>query len=384
MSPQSKKRHSRSKHSKPKKLVSFKEYKKQTEEVKPTSLKQRILLDILAVIIVLVIGSIVFIAIGQYRAKHAGAKDKDQLIQNYIAAMNDVDRNDIKQCYYPYQPDMQSYETDIDRQIQYAQNAKDQEQITWDPTGIKTEWTSADTATITEVLPNAQPEEAQLGVSFIPLTQKSGDYTIHQEDVYQFIVFRTGDTWYLAAYMQAARNLTTVEDANGNQLSEEEINKWLYSMSYEIGNDNVGYLYVDKSWVEIADPENPDEYIKTFITSDYSSYMTMASIADADVEDFKAYSTSIIQQSERNYGDIIESEGVIGTYHTDVQISQNKETGARIIVWIFKTDENDTRTHVITLEALSDYDASTYINTFHTVKTQMDNSSETQPTAESE
>ena len=98
--------------------------KKQIEEIAPTSLKQKILLNILAVVIVLIAGSITFIAIGQYRVKHAGAKDKDKLIQNYITAMNDINKNSIKQCYYPYQPDMKNYEIDIDRQIQYAQNEK--------------------------------------------------------------------------------------------------------------------------------------------------------------------------------------------------------------------------------------------------------------------
>ena len=352
--------------------------KKQIEEIAPTSLKQKILLNILAVVIVLITGSIVFVVIGQYRVKHAGAKDKDKLIQNYITAMNNIDKNGIEQCYYPYQPDMKNYEIDIDRQIQYAQNEKNVEKITWEPANIKTEWKNINVSEIKKVLSNIKPKKAMLGVSFIPLTQKSGDYTVHQEDVYEFIIFKINNTWYLAAYMQTARNLTTVEDANGRKLSEEEINKWLYSMSYEIGNDEVGYMYVDKSWMEINDKNNSDKYIKTFITKDSSSYMTMASIADSDIKDFKKYSASIIKKSKRKYGNIIESEGVIGTYHTDVQIAQNKKTGARIIVWIFKTNKNNPRTHVITLEALSDYDASTYINTFHMTKTQKDNSPKNQ------
>lgn len=385
MSPEKKKKHLRSNKTKTHKIVSFKAYKAKNKEDKPTPLKHKILLDIIAIIIVAIIGCIVFVGIGQYRASHAGASDKDALVTNYIDALNRHDKGDIKQCYYPYQPDMKAYEEDIERQISYATNQTDTENISWDSDNISTEWTEIDTEKITEILANVKPEEASLGISFVPLTQISKDgYTIHQEDVYQFIVFKTDGKWYLAAYMQNSRNLTKIIDPDGRQLSEDEVNKWLYSMSYEIGNDNVGYIYVDKSWVEIQDDENPDEYIKMFITNDYSSYLTMASVKDADVESIDAYTKSIIEDSGQDYGDIMVSEGLVGKYKANVQIAQNEENGTRIIIWTFKTDENDERTHVITLEAVSDYDASTYINTFHTSKTHLDDSTDEQTTEQSE
>lgn len=376
MSPKSKKRHSKPSKTKSQKLISFAEYKKQNTEDKPTSLKHKILINILAVVIVAVIGCAIFITAGQYRVHHAGATDKDTLVATYISALSNHNRADIKQCYYPYQTDMKEFEKDIDRQITYAANQIDNEKVTWDATAITTEWTAIDTSQVTEILKNVKPDEASLGVSFVPLTQTTADdYIIHQEDVYEFITFRVNDKWYLAAYMQDARNITKVIDPNGRELSEDEINKWLYSLSYEIGNDNVGYIYVDKSWVQVEDPEAKDDYILTFITNDHSSYMTMASIKDSDVESIDAYTTSIIEESTQNYGDIIVSDGVIGEYATDVKIAQNEEKGSRIIIWTFKTNPDDERTHVITLEAFSEYDASTYINTFHTTKMETDNTS---------
>lgn len=376
MSPKSKKRHSKPGKTKSQKLISFAEYKKQNTEDKTTSLKHKILIDILAVVIVAVIGCAIFITAGQYRVRHAGATDKDTLVETYISALSNHNRSDIKQCYYPYQTDMKEFEKDIDRQITYATNQIDNEKVTWDATAITTEWTTIDTSKITEILQNVKPDEASLGVSFVPLTQTTADdYIIHQEDVYEFITFRVDDKWYLAAYVQDARNITKVIDPDGKELSEDEINKWLYSLSYEIGNDNVGYIYVDKSWVQVEDPKVKDDYILTFITNDHSSYMTMASIKDTDVESIDAYTTSIIEESTQNYGDIIVSDGVIGEYATDVKIAQNEEKGSRIIIWTFKTDPDDERTHVITLEAFSEYDASTYINTFHTTKMETDNAS---------
>lgn len=376
MFPKSKKRHSKPGKTKSQKLISFAEYKKQNTEDKTTSLKHKILIDILAVVIVAVIGCAIFITAGQYRVRHAGATDKDTLVETYISALSNHNRSDIKQCYYSYQTDMKEFEKDIDRQITYATNQIDNEKVTWDATAITTEWTTIDTSKITEILQNVKPDEASLGVSFVPLTQTTADdYIIHQEDVYEFITFRVDDKWYLAAYVQDARNITKVIDPDGKELSEDEINKWLYSLSYEIGNDNVGYIYVDKSWVQVEDPKVKDDYILTFITNDHSSYMTMASIKDTDVESIDAYTTSIIEESTQNYGDIIVSDGVIGEYATNVKIAQNEEKGSRIIIWTFKTDPDDERTHVITLEAFSEYDASTYINTFHTTKMETDNAS---------
>ena len=149
-------------------------------------------------------------------------------------------------------------------------------------------------------------------------------------------------------------------------MTDKETSEWLASLAVEIGSDTVGYLYVDNYWSEVVNEDYADDdQIKTYITSDYSSYLTMAVIKDTDVDDFHEYSANIIKCSSQYYGDIITSDGVIGDYKTDVQIAQNTDTGARIIVWTFKVSENDEFTHVITLEAFSDYDASTYINTFH-------------------
>lgn len=335
------------------------------KEQKNMSFGKRTALNITAALIAIALLLAGGMAVFEVQRSQSGFDDKDTLITTYFTGLDQMDKRILKKCFYPTLPDAG---TDIQNQLDYA--ASEIGETSWKPDNIQTEWTSLDTSVVQEVLSSIQIEDAAQCIAFVPLEQKlENGITVLQEDVYQFYVHQTREKWYIAAFQQTARNVTGGIKEDGTKMTDDEINEWLTSLAAEIGSDTVGYLLVDNYWQEVENEETADdEQIKTYITSDYSSYLTMSVIKDTDVEDFHQYSADIIQNSKQEYGDIITSSGMIGTYETDVQIAQNEETGARIIVWIFKTDEKDGHTHVITLESLSEYDASTYINTFHLEK----------------
>lgn len=345
------------------KITSFNKHgkrKQPAEEKLP--LKKRILINVSAVIIAIVLILIGSFALSEIQRRNTGFTDKNQLITAYFTGLNDTDKNAIKTCFYPTRINTSD---DIKAQIEYAES--ESESTTWKPSEINIEWGDLDKTEIQNTLTNIQIDEASQCVVFVPLEQTlANGMTVLEEDVYQFYVHKTKNRWYIAAFAQTARNVTGAIREDGTKMTDEETSEWLASLAVEIGSDTVGYLYVDNYWSEVVNKDYAsDDQIKTYITSDYSSYLTMAVIKDTDIADFHEYSASIIKGSSQNYGDIITSDGVIGEYKTDVQIAQNTETGARIIVWTFKVSEDDEFTHVITLEAFSDYDASTYINTFH-------------------
>lgn len=343
-------------------VVSFKKHKKQ--KAKEWSLKKRIGINILAIIIAvaaLLIGAFI---ISEVQRKTTGFENKDELITNYFNSLNSSDEKLLKKCFYPTAP---STSDDIKDQIEYAKS--ESENTVWKIDELQTEWDSLDKSAVQTVLTSVQIDDAVQCVVFAPLEQKlENGITVLEEDIYQFYAHETKGRWYIAAFRQTSRNITGAIKEDGTKMTNDEVDEWLTSMSIEIGSDKVGYLFVDQYWQEVTDDSYEDDQIKTYITADYSSYMTMAVINDSDIDDFHAYSSNIIKNSEQDYGDIITSEGVIGDYPTEVQIAQNEESGARIIVWTFKISEDDDVTHVITLEAMSDYDASTYINTFHLTK----------------
>lgn len=329
------------------------------------SVPKKILLNIAALLLAIILLLIAALVVFEVRRSHAGFDDKETLITTYFTGLSDREESVLKKCFYPVLPDA---ETDIKNQLAYAE-AEIGETV-WKYEDITTEWADLETDVVQEVLSSIPIDEASQCIAFVPLEQKlENGITVLQEDIYQFYVHKTRDKWYIAAFQQTARNITGGIKEDGTEMTNEELDEWLISLAIEIGSDTVGYLLVDNYWQEVTGDETAeDEQIKTYITQDYSSYLTMAVIKDTNVEDFQAYSENIITTSKQQYGDIIKSSGVIGTYDTEVQIAQNEETGARIIVWIFKTSETDEYTHVITLESLSDYDASTYINTFHLEK----------------
>lgn len=346
-------------------IVPFKKRVKHKKTMEKLPLKKRILLDILAVaiaIILLLAGSFILF---KAKAHNSGFEDKEQLITTYFAGLDKADKNVLTKCFYPTRDNVTD---DIQSQIKYAEY--EAKTTTWKPSEIKIEWSEMNTDKMQDTIPNIKVDEATQCIAFIPIEQPlENGITALEEDVYQFYLHKTDGKWYIAAFAQTARNVTGAIKADGTKMTDEETSEWLTSLAIEIGSDKVGYLYVDNYWSEVDDEDvAKDDQIKTYITNDYQSYLTMAVIKDTDINDFQAYSTSIIQKSSQEYGDIITTDGVIGEYKTDVQIAQNKKTGARIIVWTFKTSEDDEFTHVITLEALSDYDASTYINTFHLTK----------------
>lgn len=342
------------------KITSFSKQKQQTEEKLP--LKKRILINILAVIIAIILILVGSFVLSEIQRRNTGFTDKNQLITAYFTGLDDADENAIKTCFYPTRTNTSE---DIKTQIEYAES--ESELTTWNSSEISIEWSNLDKTEIQNALPNIQIDEAAQCVVFVPLEQTlANGMTVLEEDIYQFYVHKTKGRWYVAAFTQTARNVTGAIRDDGTKMTDEETSEWLASLAIEIGSDTVGYLYVDNYWSEIVNEDYADDdQIKTYITSDYSSYLTMAVIKDTDIADFHEYSASIIKGSSQNYGDIITSNGVIGEYKTDVQIAQNTNTGTRIIVWTFKVSEDDEFTHVITLEAFSDYDASTYINTFH-------------------
>lgn len=339
-------------------IVSFKKNKKQ--KTKEWSLKKKIGINLLAIIIAVIALLIGAFIVSEIQRKATGFESRDELITNYFDSLNSADEKAIKKCFYPT---ASSTADDIKTQIEYAES--ESENTTWKIDELQTEWDSLDKSSVQTVLKTIQIDDAAQCVVFAPLEQKlESGITVLEEDVYQFYVHETKGRWYIAAFRQTSRNVTGAIKEDGTKMTNDEVDEWLASMSIEIGSDKVGYLFVDQYWQETAD-DSDDNQIKTYITSDYSSYMTMAVINDSDIDDFQEYSSNIIKNSEQDYGDIITSEGVIGDYPTEVQIAQNEESGARIIVWTFKISEDDDMTHVITLEAMSDYDASTYINTFH-------------------
>lgn len=344
-------------------MVPFKKQK-----TKEWSLKKKIGIDILAILIAVIALLISAFVISEIQRKTTGFEDKDELITNYFNSLNSADKKLLKKCFYPTAP---SVADDIKDQIEYAES--ESENTAWKIDELQTEWDSLDKSAVQTVLTSVQIDDAAQCVVFAPLEQKlENGITVLEEDVYQFYVHETKGRWYIAAFRQTSRNVTGAIKEDGTKMTNDEVDKWLASMSIEIGSDKVGYLFVDQYWQEITDDSYDDDQIKTYITADYSSYMTMAVINDSDVDDFQKYSSNIIKQSEQDYGDIITSHGVIGDYPTEVQIAQNEESGARIIVWAFKISEDDDVTHVITLESMSDYDASTYINTFHLTKEKTD------------
>ena len=345
------------------KITSFSEHGKRKQPTKEKlPLKKRILINVSAVIIAIVLILIGSFVLSEIQRRNTGFTDKNQLITAYFTGLNNADKNTIKTCFYPTRIDTSD---DVKAQIEYAES--ESESTTWKPSEIDIEWSDMDKTEIQNTLTNIQIDEASQCVVFVPLEQTlANGMTVLEEDVYQFYVHKTKDRWYIAAFTQTARNVTGAIREDGTKMTDKETSEWLASLAVEIGSDTVGYLYVDNYWSEVVNEDYADDdQIKTYITSDYSSYLTMAVIKDTDVDDFHEYSANIIKSSSQNYGDIITSDGVIGDYKTDVQIAQNTDTGARIIVWTFKVSENDEFTHVITLEAFSDYDASTYINTFH-------------------
>ncbi len=347
-------------------VVPFKKHKKQ--KAKEWSLKKKIGINLLAIIIAVIALLISAFVISEIQRKTTGFEDKEELITTYFNSLNSADEKSLKKCFYPTAP---SASDDIKDQIEYAESESESESenTTWKTDELQTEWDSLDKSTVQTVLTSIQIDDAAQCIVFAPLEQKlESGITVLEEDVYQFYVHETKGRWYIAAFRQTSRNVTGAIKEDGTKMTNDEVDEWLASMSIEIGSDKVGYLFVDQYWQEVTDDSYDDDQIKTYITSDYSSYMTMAVINDSDIEDFQAYSSNIIKNSEQDYGDIITSEGVIGDYPTEVQIAQNEESGARIIVWTFKISEDDDVTHVITLEAMSDYDASTYINTFHLTK----------------
>lgn len=329
-------------------------------------LKKRLLIDISAAVIAIVLLLVIFMIIGHYKVQNIGFTEKDELIRTYFEGLNDADRGKMEKCFYPYTKDTN---TNLDTQLQYAES--ESEQTVWNPEKISIEWEDTDVQTlqknIQENIGNIAIDDAAQCVAMVPLEQKSNDnIKVQEEDVYQFYVYKANDRWYIAAFMQTSRNITGAIREDGTAMTNEEVEEWLYSLALEIGNDKVGYLFVDNYWQEIVDEKYADdEQIKTYITVDYSSYLTIAAVKDTDVTDFNEYAANIINESEQDYGDIMTGDGLVSEYPATVQIAQNEETGAKIIIWIFKTSDTDEYTHVITLEATSDYDASTYINTFH-------------------
>lgn len=344
-------------------VVSFKKHEKKhkNQEAKNWSLKKKIGINLLAVIIAIVTLLLCALIVSEIQRKTTGFENKDELIANYFNSLNSADEKSLRKCFYPT---ASSTSDDIKSQIEYAES--ESESTTWKTDELQTEWNSIDKSAIQTVLTSIQIDDAAQCIVFAPLEQKlENGITVMEEDVYQFYVHETKGRWYIAAFRQTSRNVTGAIKEDGTKMTNDEVDEWLASMSIEIGSDKVGYLFVDQYWQEITDGSENDDQIKTYITADYSSYMTIAVINDDDIDNFQEYSSDIIKQSEQDYGDIITSEGVIGDYPTEVQIAQNEESGARIIIWTFKVSENDKFTHVITLEAFSDYDASTYINTFH-------------------
>lgn len=343
-------------------------FKKQ--KTKEWSLKKKIGINILAILIAVIALLISAFVISEIQRKTTGFENKEELITTYFNSLNSADEKLLKKCFYPTAP---SASDDIKDQIEYAKS--ESENTSWKIDELQTEWDSLDKSAVHTVLTSVQIDDAVQCIVFAPLEQKlESGITVLEEDIYQFYVHETKGRWYIAAFRQTSRNVTGAIKEDGTKMTNDEVDEWLTSMSIEIGSDKVGYLFVDQYWQEVTDDSYDDDQIKTYITSDYSSYMTMAVINDSDIDDFQEYSSNIIKNSKQDYGDIITSEGVIGDYPTEVQIAQNEESGARIIVWTFKISENDDVTHVITLEAMSDYDASTYINTFHLAKEKTDES----------
>lgn len=348
---------------KQKKPTSFKKYKK--DKFKTESPGKRIVINIIAAIIAIILLLIGATVIFEIQRNNSGFTEKDKLINTYFTGLNQTDKTVLKKCFYPTLPDA---DADIQSQLDYVDSEIGN--TVWKTDEIKTEWTDLDESVIQDVLSSIPITEAMQCAVFIPLEQKlENDMTLLQEDIYQFYVHQTKEKWYIAAFQQTSRNVTGCIKEDGTKMTDNELNTWLTSLAKEIGSDKVGYLLVDNYWNEVTSEETEkDDQIKAYVTNDYSSYMTMSVIKDTDVKNFNQYSANIIQSSEQEYGDIMSSDGVIGDYKTNVQIAQNQETNARIIIWVFKTSETDKYTHVITLESLSDYDASTYINTFHLEK----------------
>lgn len=337
-----------------------------TGNEKKLSWKSRLLLDVIATLIACILIMVIMLIVGQYKNAHTGFKNRDDLLKTYFQGLNTASSSKMSKCFYPNTQN--SYDS-VSSQTAYAKS--ETKTTTWYPDKIKTEWTPyTDITKITDNLGSISINEAASAVAIIPLEQTtSTGIKVEEEDVYQFITHKTGDKWYIASFIQTARNVTGAISDNGVKMTDNEVTDWLYSLANEIGSDKVGYLFVDDYW-QSADSSRSvsDDQIKAYATIDGSSYMTMAVIKDSDIKDFKAYAASIISQSDQKYTDIMNTTGVIGSYDADVEIAQNESTNAKIIIWIFKTDKNDKYTHVITLEATSDYDASTYINTFHLKK----------------
>lgn len=327
---------------------------------------KRLLLDFAAIFIVAILVLSTTTIFSYFKIKKMGFENKDKLIQTYFEGLNDTDKSKMELCFYPNTEN--GYDS-INSQIKYAKSETDK--TVWNFKKIKTNWEAYDIKTIQKNIGNIPIEEAAKCIAFVPIKQTtSSGVTVLEEDVYQFYAHKTDNRWYIASFMQTARNVTGAIKADGTIMTDGEMSQWLYSMATEIGNDKIGYLYVDSYWSEtkMKDAAASDDQIKAFITADSSSYMTMAIIKDTDIADFNAYAKNIIKTSSKKYGDILSSDGVVGKYNATVRIAENKDTGARIIIWVFKTPNNAAYTHVITLEATSDYDASTYINTFHLSK----------------
>lgn len=153
-------------------------------------------------------------------------------------------------------------------------------------------------------------------------------------------------------------------DKNGNEVQlSENID---LSDLMTVGNDTVGYISIDKSWIEMPESGSVTAE-KIYSNPDGTAEISLA-MTDAynNKEEFADNLYQTLMSSDNFASSLTRSDVKLGEYNAVLISCTDKDTGQIFSTWILDIPLKDGYVHYITFECTAENAlASTYVNLFH-------------------
>lgn len=297
---------------------------------------------------------------GKKTLKSQGYNSPEELITGYLTALDNNDSFELQRCY-----DLHSVNGRSDYMTDWTEAKEMHKKIEINTDTIDIETHPYDN--IADIIRNTQNTEitsANMSQAVFEISRKTEDLTCLQKCLYRFLVYEYNSKWYLYAKQETMSYTVKTFDKNGNEVQlSENID---LSDLMTVGNDTVGYISIDKSWIEMPESGSVTAE-KIYSNPDGTAEISLA-MTDAynNKEEFADNLYQTLMSSDNFASSLTRSDVKLGEYNAVLISCTNKDAGQIFSTWILDIPLKDGYVHYITFECTAENAlASTYVNLFH-------------------
>ena len=337
---------------------------KQKKPEKILTTKQKVIFITVSILIIIALCFIGILLNGYHLLSNQGFTSNDALIRSYLTAVDNNDKNTIKQSFCVFATD---YNDIVFQQCQYADSYH--AQLSFNKDSVKIESTDCTSNDEIKSSINIPADTIMYNIVGVNATKINNNITYNTNDEYQIITYKYQEKWYIWS-LSSTETVISGTDKDGNDIDISKFQNHADLSSDKtmiVGNETVGFIIIGKDWIDASagNDDNLAESIIAYTDPDNTMAISLSAITSETDAASIADETYKNLSNDQSISDLMIETDSIGTYPAS-KLSYTMN-GSYFVTWIFDAPVKDAYTHCIKIESTKRTlnKATDYIETFH-------------------